>query len=499
MMNISLYCKTKIFEFLLSFAENWKTSEHSFFHELQQIRKRQRNDSKKEYERSRPPGEASIKFERFRLIEVFDASEFKNLKSGISKLFPENNDKYSSLNDHAETLTIQNWSKLGIIVDTSTNCSFSSEATVIEKIPQYIKYISVSSQKILQSLYVVAFDFILDDEASHKLKELYNRKYLPELQCNKLFEVFRGRGYSSTGSAKALRKNISNFTGNIELDAEKWVKGYLNGFHFRNNSKKRFKLPAIEMYTVTGNPSDVHDLNQWKEEAAYWFNSFNIPIQHIGNFSNGWADFIWNESQFVQYDYRSLTCLTVFDMPNADNSRNYLIEKELDGIASYIAITSYANGLKSFIEKWRLKILKSIKKSELKLKKSNIKYSIKLKGKLMLIESLENEFAESLGWFKHFNEPLSKFKNSLAIYQNSDLLCVMIKRIEEEIKHIKGHIKFNEHSLSDYIAMQNLNVMFTLQKRILCLTWITVIVGFIGIVFNWDKIELLLQKVCQYF
>ncbi len=259
--------RRKLASFYSALAEKLPTFHGSIIATLQDIRRDQRKEATDALQRSKPPEGSGIKYSHLRLFEFFPIEDYERMEDGLRRLFPEGRfgkEVVGDFKETATTLTQSGWWYIGYLFPKPGEFFAPTPNRVLETLPEEVKGIRVSLQKILPSAFAVSLDVALAPSVSERLKSIQSQPFLPEV-------IFRrwvpwgpaaggwSKSAAETASQRAVLESLSQLRGRIEHVVLPFVSGYFSAEH-RGQSPR---LPAIEIFTLEGVPTDDDAFKTW--------------------------------------------------------------------------------------------------------------------------------------------------------------------------------------------------------------------------------------------
>lgn len=487
-----------------------------FIPEAQEIRDHLIHISEDEYLRSRPPKEMKLEFISFRLIEIFHIEEFNTLQKGIIKLFPNLRSDYRNRNfladfrRFASSISVGGTKNIGIIYRHIKTRRFSSiSITQIRSLPEEVKYIRVSIQKIFPSIIVLVLDVNLGEKATDHLNELQKKHYFPRIRLTELLPWRKKYWAFSMESPEMVKKyQIISWFENLRARIEKCIKPYLKGYFLKKNNKIGSQLPALEIFGIKGELNSLDEFKILKDKSRHWWKSLGFNF-YLDVFSNGKILFTYPETDryFANSAYRLVVLwklfISSFDPKSFSGERRAALFKTkffLDAITPYISIIMLSKVMKKNIENLRQKVF--VKMKDGLISRSNLKSLIKLNNTVMresvLLDRVSMEFSQEKDFFQLEMESYMDFIRIDDDRKGEYLRGALFQNTNYKIKRLKKYFLIIENSLSKYLALSNMRSMFVLQRRIMVLTFILLLATFFGLAIKRADIKELIIGIANF-
>lgn len=457
---------------------------------LQAIRERQRKWSTKRLEKRQAPIDASVELRQLTLIVTFEFEEFKTIQSGLKRLFPKNEKILNFIKDlkkNENKINSLSWNNIGLIVKEKSR-SFPGTEVVVDDLPNDIEYVSLSYHRILPSVAAVVFDFKLVDKVSSRLKSLQDQEYLNPVVFKKLLPFNKlPHSYSMGGGQSGAYEAIVREVSSIKCDLKKWIK---NNFKWCNQIMDTTSF--VDVYEISGNPTDPEIFKTWKNENRGWLADFGITMEGFGTYINDEiiycrsksddrfvidADIITKiqntkESEYGDFLEFKVTAIAV------TSSLNSLIEKYRDRLELL-----RANGFKSLINSNR-GILK---------KASSVQ---ELKRLVAQINRVEHEINQSCDWILHSASEIGLLKEPFK-GNEVNLGELLVDNLKYQISSVKESASIIDTGLTNYLSVQSIYVMYKLQKWMFILSVVVTIATIVGVISSWSNLKPIVENIIK--
>lgn len=469
---------------------------------LQMIRKQQRKQSKEDHEESQPPDGVEISVLYLRLFEMFQIEEFSAFykrflrfypdlaaqrnyglnKTDISESFPSGNE-ISSVTLGTITNKINQHPKLGVTY-------FGNQTIDDPNLPNKIARLDIGLRRVLPSIFIVTFDIYLTEDANRELLNLQKGYYMREIMLLDLMPrnawiPHTSSYYSSSLSAKA----ISHWFQKLQTEVEKYLKPMLGGF-FLSTKGNEFpvSLPSIEVFALQGAPApdNEEDFKEWMLNNRKWLSSYGYtPFSRTLYASDKTlVDLVDNSQQQV------LARIIAFDEANVGNETSsspplsfktlYLV----NDLIPFLSVYSFLGSVEGGIERLRDDLFAQTlsRKSLLNLFRVT-EQVIKRKN---LIDTLMQEFDswKNLFGIRHSDE-LQQLENIQLKGDTKEqklLITEFVLWIEFRAAQIQSRVSLLENTLSDFLALRNMETIHKLQWRAAWAGIIAVVISVLAIV-----------------
>ncbi|TVL99484.1 MAG: hypothetical protein CV087_17705 [Candidatus Brocadia sp. WS118] len=513
--NIRLFLSSKY----LDWAETLPKFNSGFIHELQIIREHQRRESKKEYERSRPPKGVEFLFLYFRLIEIFHIEEFDNFQKGLIRLLPGLQDDFYNRNfqtefrHFTESISGGGYKKLGLIRREGKRIAFFHKPVCeIRDLPPEVDYISISIHKALPSAVEITLDVHLTHEATKHLLELQEKHYLSRIRFRSLFP-WKMKGYTEDYIGSIISQQILEWINNLRINIELCIRPYIKGYFMQQITGKKPCLPAIEVYGMKGLPEGEEAFDTLRNESRGWLSSLGLEF-YRDIYGDGKSLFVWSHTNTTKTDnctaHRLIVLwesyLKTLETKHYGGEISAIIHNTkyaLDAILPCIAVIEFLRTAQRNIEKLRMAVFDSIKLRPFSRYKLNkyIKLNNVVKQESMILERTSMEFNERIKYI-HYKmksiEDMKIIKKNPNVNEVENLKDVSIEFVKFDIDRLKKSLSLVTNSFSEFLSTRNMEVMYRLQLNIFWLTIVVTIATIVGLLANWASIKVFLKMFLQY-
>jgi hypothetical protein len=240
--------------------------------------------AEEDYQFSRPPEGVELQFRFIRLIELFHIEDLERLQKAVLNLFPgieqdlNVKDRVRSfLEDAGDVFSHDTSWKFGFIA--RSRLFVHTPFREMANLPEEVKHIDVEVYKFTPSSFALCLDVYMSDQATQKLNELHSKKYYKDetpFMARLKWALFKkGLEYRISNRRQEILKYLTTLRSNIERSLPKYLKGY---FLRKINSNGVALLPAIEVFTIKGEPINEEEFAQWAVDTRGWSDSFGFDF-----------------------------------------------------------------------------------------------------------------------------------------------------------------------------------------------------------------------------
>jgi hypothetical protein len=436
-------------------------------------------------------------------MEMFHVEEFEKLRQGIERLLSAREGPFTNATSSDEyrkfinAVDMTGSMKLGVVVrGRKGRFFFGDPFGELPRLPHEVKSINLELHKVLPSTLVVAMDVYLTDEATESLLKVQSNRYLSKLWFYKLFPRGQaGGGYSRTGSRIEMRKEVLNWLNQFRSKVEEAIEPYLNGYFSQNSTERIAKLPAVEIFTLTGIPSNKEAFNNWRIESRQWYKSFGFRFRSDAYRNDNLLLLMPQDD--VETHRRAAYRLVILKEPDLSSIEKEgpgvskteaiieSIQETLDDLLPGIVLLQLIESIQSKVEELREKVFGTIK-SRYKLRA----YS-KLNKAILHISLLLDIFASEFEDWRRVMSMQSgnfiKIRSRPAENDESTFISEKLGHLKDKIPQLRKEVSHIRTWFSEHLATRNLEAVYWL-------TFIATIAALVGLA-NWS----IIQDLLSYF
>lgn len=454
------------------------------FH-LQGIRERQRNWADDDYERTRPPEDADLKLNRLNISFIFQYEDFQFLPKGVKSLLPtvQKVDEFlDNFDKSIDEIHAAGWSNLGSIVRDSY---FLIDNVISDKLPEAVDKIHISYSRVLPSMAIIEFNCYLTDEAIHNITCLQNNKYISTTVFKRFWPLSRlPHGWSQTGGSDGAAKAIIQYKNVLRNEIIGWIRKETGWGDCVTES-----VACVDVFELEGNPVDAAEFEKWKEKYRGWLNDFGLMTNGFDSYYSENALYSFGtdkEDEFGSVD--KMVIVNNLLRKNSDHSLSHSV-RALAIAASYrVVFKQY----RMMLQEFRAKGFKGLfgRKPNFSARSTNLQSVKKI---AILLDRLRHELEKNNSWFVHQTAEVGH----LSSYWKEDELIYHRAILENTTFQLEQLIKTTnvlDAGLTGYLSVQNIHVMFKLQRRMYALSIIVGIATIVSLAANWTAIKLQLSS-----
>jgi hypothetical protein len=465
--------------------------------ELRRIREHNRKQAEEVYQNTRLPHGVELNYLSFRLVEIFHLEEFDELQRGLIHLFPSlERDVFERrfseyFRSHADSINegIWHWPMFGYIYrDQKQRLIGPTNWRGMPELPAEIHYVTLSLLRLLPSMFVVSIDAHLTEEASRRLRQLNDRKYLPMVLFRNLLPWRLRQGHTGNYPEIEMRRQTLGWLEELRGRVEVCLRPFLTGY-FTRNGKQGARLPAIEVFALKGVPEEKEAFGTWIRDSRHWCDSFGLdPTLGAYGDERLLVVFPSGDDWYGRSTYRLvarwapyLRSVNTNLYEDEETAVRYSTLDTLDALLPRVAITEFVNSIQGNIQTLRKISFRNMRNR--KRLSAYIKVNAAIQRQSMLLERSTMEFEQQKKLFKRQMEDLSGLKDvSLlsAARDSGDLAADTFQFIDYRVRILKEQLSHVSGSFSDFLALQNMRTANRLQRYVFLLSIIAAIAAIVG-------------------
>lgn len=492
MLNLTLE-RTKIFlsKKYLDWAEILPKSSGGIIHHLQSIRQHQRDRSSKSFDARRIPKDSRLLLKEVRLVATFQFEDFRLVQAIIKKTFPNNKKTQKiveELKQNEASLNELSWRSIGVMLTGGDNPRktqfFTPDSQLVDDLPEHVRQIRVSYQRLLPSVALLAFNFLIEDTFSDELRNIQDREYLSPVMFNSVFPHNLLRSYTSGYESQAVSEAMYTHMYRLVSSQESWLK--------KRIGKGRWITfaPPIEFYELCGDSSSQDADRNWFNDNRNWLNNYGIT----NVYSYGSDALLYcpgNRLDGVVDSHK----LIAYKQKVGDR----LLDEQLDALGAMVALDSVTETLQNAVEIYRLSGFRHLDKFDNKILKAGSSIT-GMKRILPVLKRLNHELFQYRSWVQHALSGLNELKDTF----NPHLPNLKVGRgLDQAVfGDIKGRIALLNSSseivdagLTSYLEVQNVYAMYRLQRWAVILSCVTVFLSVVVACTEWKNLAELGEKI----
>jgi hypothetical protein len=500
----------------LELAQKFPRIKWGPFESLRVIRHFQTTGSEDAYARSRAPEGAALEFSHFRLLEVFHLESFPQLYDGLVKLLPGLIDHPMSRNFSSEfdlesrSLRMTSWRSIGYVFRDKKPFLVGFDVhRIIPDLPKEVWFIEVELQKILPSIYVLSFDVYLTGSATDHLTEIQRRHHLPVIRFKriiplmKLGNTFHLGGHSESSARDEMEREILTWSDNLRDRVEQCFRPYLSGYFTNEKRGGEARLPAIEVYALTGAPEQKDKFVKWAESARFWLESFGLD-HRMDMYSNESLSFSWPRENMFGGSWPNRLVIsrepylkTVKIDRYGNDEKAALIERikySLRALTPAVVMNEYLGSFERNLEKLRT-VSVTDRKSTKRLK-TYLRHSRSIHHESQLLDRLSLEVAQQKVLFDRQLRGLEELLSNFPGEETETLRGTILSSVDARVAFLNSQVSHIRNSFSEFLEITNMTVNYSLQRQVFWLSLIATLATVVGtvaaiisVIVSWGAIK----------
>jgi len=473
--------RIKISTKILDFVECLPRFRKGIISDLQSIREQQKIWSERYNGQRERPKESNVEFSQMALIITFEHENFHDAIKGLKKFFPENEDIHNfakSLKESADKIHANSWHNLGYI--SREKGVYFPTVTVDESLPSSVKGVSLSFHRVLPSIACIIFEFQISNSVSKTLINIQSQSYLGLVEFKKFWPIrYFHRAYSIGLSSEQAIIHINKNKTLLRKGVENWV---MKNFAWK--SKIMNTISYVDVFKLSGNPNGGEECRIWLRENSRWLDEFGININDLNTLDGG--NFLITKPRASVHGSIPLDVIVKFEPHNEPEFGDHFKYK-VRAIAVPAILFSVIDKYKNNIEILRGNGFESLYRRR-KLTRRNQYNILDLKRIIVILSRLEHEIIQSRHWIEHSISEVGELVNFLR-KENVNLAKNTLANANWQIKQAKDAAAIIDSGLTNYLSIQNIYVMYKLQKWMFILSIVATIATIISVLSGWNTLK----------
>lgn len=478
--------KLKISTIILDLVDSLPRFRRGAISELQDIRDHQRDLSSESFRQRKSPDGSEIELKQITLILPFEHEDFSNIQKGLTRYFSKNKKIQNLINDLKESedrLYAYSWNDLGCIIREG----FPLLAEVDKNLPEDVEKVSLSFYRVLPSVACIIFNFNLSKSISQRMKCLQSIDYLHPVIFRKLWPPNKIlHSYSIEAGKGRAFEILSNEKDLLRDRLEKWI---TDSFKWRPKSID--SLSYIDIYKISGNPKDNEIRSEWIRENSGWLQDYGIDVFRI---LEG-QDFIYSTSPYSNERYFALEVVAKVDS-NEEDVRRDLLHYKVRAITVSSTILNILKKYRNIVEDLRGKGFRSLYK-EKKLALMNPSNIQELKKTITILSRLSQEIEQSEHLIANSISDAGELRDTMR-KESVDLGKKTIDSAKYQLKQVEDAANIIDTGLTNYLSVQNIYIMYKLQKWMFMLSIVVTIATIVGVLSGWENLVKLITIITRW-
>jgi hypothetical protein len=482
--------KLKISTSILNAVEGLPRFTKGLISGLQDIREQQQKWASSAYEASKAPENACVQLKTMTLTLTFEHEDFKSILKGLKNYFPKNSriQRFSdSLKKSADSLHASSWHNLGFIAKEKGY--YLPDATIDRNLPHCVNSVSVYFHRILPSLACITFECHLNDSLSNDLSSIQSKIHLGPVIFKSFIPLKRiPNGYSMGSSYEVSQAQINQRKDRLREEILNWIR---KGFKWKLDNK--YNNSFIDIYEIEGVPTQRENRQNWLDENKSWLGNYGINVHKFNSLEG--KDFFITMPDESSEKYTLSHILSRFDLESQSKDRD-LFTFKIGAVAVSATILNIITKYADRIKKLRSLGFENLYKRT-KLTKRTQKNIQEIKTTLVILSRFEQELNNS----KHSISSSMSEIGQLSYMMEDRLVNFSTQNINKansRLKNIKDAANTIDAGLTNYLSIQNIYVMYKLQKWMFVLTFVVTIATIIGVLSGWDNLVKLYANLISF-
>jgi hypothetical protein len=480
--------RLRITESLLRLAEQLPHVDRGPLARLQHIQRHRRKVAKEHFSRTRPPEHAAVRLDQCRLFEVFQREQETTLARRLRSMFAGADRSQELVADffgRPRGLSGKSSSAVGTLM--RSGAMFPKSMSMwkhVPDLPAEIQSISVGLDRLLPSLTLASFDVRLSDRAAEGLGEIQKTCYLPEVIFSSFVPIGRRAASYSTRYPEAVSAAAAM---NWRLKFRRQIEAVLKPVLFGYFGSKGARLPALDVFSLTGMPSNFEEYDNWLQTSAAWLGS--VGVLRYPGLSTFRHDSVTFNLHVQEHGEEKILTHEVF-LPEQDNvAQKLVLENDVLDDLSPVILWDYLADMEIRLFALAGAVYSRITPQLWSRLGSDIWLSKAAMQGAVLAERMQTELGDQSPLLERHFRALEGFIRTMPIAGvRENLHTALFPSLQAKTEQVKKYAELTMRALSQHVAIRNMQVILRLQRQSVLLALIVTVATLLLLWANWDQI-----------
>ncbi len=473
---------------------------------LQDMRRSQREQSKRCFEQSRQPKGTEFAYPACILMELFPLEEFQTMDRAIRNLFPERRLVYDSMDEfRMRAADLTGFSNYHVGIIAGKRGFFADRVSVEPDLPRGTRYVSIWIHKVLPSTFVLSFDVFLEQAVTTELRRVQDKMYLPTVRFRRWLPIRLGRGErSETPAESAMEGAVFDYLDGVRSGIEVLIRKHFSGYFSRQFRGKGPRLPAIEIFDLNGVSTGEANTDDWLRTFCGWAEPLGLHRVEIE--FNGYRDkdmiFVPGEGSPTAspYAHRLLVLGPQGETSQAREERlALLVEGFGQSVLPFVVFLEFLSRIRRTMETLRFRVYRRLTKPRVF---ANFRNEVRLYNQLQRESLLLNRFAVEFGqdeqFFKrHFRE-LQSLRAVAKAPPAQDLRETLFAAVRHRLGALQKHVDFILEVFTRHLSTRNMDLTYWLQRQVWIWTVLVTLAAVLTVLGTWPTLRTVLQQILDF-
>jgi len=480
--------RLRITESLLGLAEQLPHVDRGPLARLQHIQRHRRTVAKEHFGCTRPPEYTAVRLDQCRLFEVFQREQEAMLARRLRNMFAGADRSQELIADFfgcPRGLSGKSSSAVGTL--TRSGAVFPKSMSMwkhVPGLPAEIESISVSLDRLLPSLTLASFDVRLSDRATKRLGEIQKTCYLPEVIFSSFVPIGRRAASYSTRYPEAVSGAAAM---NWRLKLQRQIEAVLNPLLFGYFGGNRTPLPALDVFSLAGMPSNSEEYENWVRISAAWLGS--VGVLRYPGLSTFRRDRVIFNLHVQEHREETILIHEVFLPEQDDPAQKLVVEDDVLDDLSPVILWDYLADMEIRLFALAGTVYSRITPRRWSRLGSDIRLSKAAMQVAMLAERMQTELGDQSALLERHFRALEGFTRTMPIPgARENLHAALFPGLQAKTEQVRKYAELTMRALSQHVAIRNTQVILRLQRQSLLLALIVTVATLLLLWANWDQI-----------
>jgi hypothetical protein len=464
---------------LLDLAENLPPFSGGVIQHLQHERKMQRQYATQWQAQAAPPEGTILRYRLFRLLELYTADEIGSAIARVEKVIPPhwgNRDNISGID--SPSFRSGGFKSLGLLSQKRPGKKFrSTPGSAYWSLPPQVSSVHLIAHQILPAAYLVTADVRLTEAAEERFRTLQAAEYLPQVTISSIQRIppwFLGTGITSPHVEQ--RKAISTWVNELHFQTEAALEPFFRGHFSRERQSSIPSLPAIEVMTLEGAPTEDTEFAQWGDKARMFFSSIGEEIFPYTAYKGD--DTVVSIYSVIEERRRTAWRVYLLGAPQANFSDIAEAEEFCSALQPWTTLLSFAESLDRSLH--RLQALAAQGRRDWGLRRYFRLYA-NLVDDYTLFSRLKGDIKQLMKCSESKRLAVFTQVKTAGGREPAKLSTALESSVKHYFKSLKTQAEATMNSTKEYLGLRNMRLIYLLQLAVLMISLCSAVLAYMAV------------------
>ena len=464
---------------LLDLVENCPPFSGGVVRHLQRERKRQRQYAAEWQAQAAAPEGTILRYRLFRLLELYTADEIGLAVARVEKVIPPhwgNRDDISGID--SPSFRSGGFKSLGLLSQKRPGKKFrSTPGSAYWSLPPQVSSVHLLAHQILPAAYLVTADVRLTEAAEERFRALQAAEYLPQVTISSVQRIpgwFLGTGLTSPHVEQ--RKAVSTWVNDLQFQTEAALEPFFQGHFSRERQSGIPSLPAIEVMTLEGAPTEGTEFAQWGDKARMFFSSIGEEIFPYTAYKGD--DTVVSIYSVIEERRRTAWRVYLLGAPQANFSDIAAAEEFCSALQPWTTLLSFAESLDGSLH--RLQALAAQGRRDWGLRRYFRLYA-NLVDDYTLFSRLKGDVKQLMKCSESMRLAAFTQVKTAGGREPAKLSTALGSSVKHYFKSLKTQAEATMNSTKEYLGLRNMRLIYLLQLAVLVISLCSAVFAYMAV------------------